>query len=157
MVCRLPGNILHAVAFQELLSPTSEKTWFGQIEQICYQYALPHPLQLLNDPPEKEHFKKIVKLKVADFWKQKYVTQIRENKLISLRYFRPEFCSLLYPHPILSTAGHTYDVNKMIVQLRLLSGRARLGSLVKHFAPGNSGLCELCHVEVEDLGHLLVP
>ena len=157
MVCRLPGNILHAVALQELLSPTSEKTWFGQIEQICYQYALPHPLQLLNDPPEKEHFKKIVKLSVADFWKQKYVAQIRENNLTSLRYFRPEFCSLLHPHPILSTAGHTYDVNKMIVQLRLLSGRARLGSLVKHFAPGNSGLCELCHVEVEDLGHLLVP
>ena len=70
MVCRLPGNILHAVAFQELLSPASDKTWFGQMERICHQYALPHPLQLLNDPPEKESFKKIVKLKIADFWKK---------------------------------------------------------------------------------------
>ena len=45
----------------------------------------------------------------------------------------------------------------MIVQLRLLSGRARLGSLVRHFSPGNNGLCELCHHEIEDVAHLLVP
>ena len=48
MVCRLPDNILHSVAHQELLSPRSKKTWFGQIEDVCYQYALPHPLQLLE-------------------------------------------------------------------------------------------------------------
>ena len=94
---------------------------------------------------------------MADFWKQKYIAQIKDKNLTSLLYFKPEYCSLLHPHPILHTAGHSYDVNKMIVQLRLLSGRARLGSLIRHFSPGNSGLCELCHEELEDLTHLLVP
>ena len=45
----------------------------------------------------------------------------------------------------------------MVVQLRLLSGRARLGSLLRHFSPANTGLCELCSLEVEDLAHFLLP
>ena len=47
----------------------------------------------------------------------------------------------------------------MVTQLRLLSGRARLGSLVRHFSPvgGNNGVCELCHGELDDRAHLLVP
>ena len=44
----------------------------------------------------------------------------------------------------------------MVVQLRLLSGRARLGSLVKHFSPANDGLCELCQEEEEDISHFLM-
>ena len=75
----------------------------------------------------------------------------------SLLYFKPEFCSLLRPHPLLYTAGNPYEVNKMIVQLRLLSGRARLGTLLCHFSPGNDGTCELCNLEVEDLSHFLFP
>ena len=157
MICRLPENILHAIARQELLSVGSAKTWFGQVEALCYRYALPHPLKLLDEPPERETFKKLAKLKVADFWKQKYVNQIKENNLTSLRFFKPEVCSLLSPHPILSTAGHSYEVNKMVTQLRLLSGRGRLGSLLRHFSPGHSGICELCHGELEDLHHHLVP
>ena len=46
----------------------------------------------------------------------------------------------------------------MVVQLRLLSEQVRLGSRVRHFAPSNSGQCELCHGgEAEDLAYLLVP
>ena len=60
-------------------------------------------------------------------------------------------------HPILTTAGSSYDINKMIVQLRLLSGRYRVGTLVKHFSPEKSGICELCNIEDEDLEHILVP
>ena len=76
---------------------------------------------------------------------------VPSNNLLS------EFMSILRPHPMLSTAGHAYDVNKMVVQLRMLSGRYRVGTLLKHFSPENSGLCELCNQEVEDLPHLLLP
>ena len=65
--------------------------------------------------------------------------------------------SVLRPHPILSTSGHAYDVNKMIVQLRMLSGRYRVGSLLRHFSAEHSGLCELCGSEAEDIVHLVVP
>ena len=45
----------------------------------------------------------------------------------------------------------------MIVQLRMLSGRYRVGSLLRHFSTEHSGLCELCGLEAEDIVHLLVP
>ena len=134
------------IAFQELLSPSSsDRMRFDQFEKLWYQYALHHPLQLFRDPPER-----------------KLSIELPCNALTSLRYFKPENCSLLlHPHPtqhlLRNAAGHAYDVNKMVVQLGLLVGRARLGWLVRHFAPANSGQCELCHGgEVDDRGHLLV-
>ena len=49
-----------------------------------------------------------------------------------------------------------YEVNKKVVQLHLLSGRVRLGSLVKHFSPANERICELCQEEEEDISHFLI-
>ena len=65
--------------------------------------------------------------------------------------------SITHPHPILKATGTAYEVNKMITQLRMLSGRYRVGSLLRHFSPTNSGICELCESEIEDLPHFLVP
>jgi len=81
----------------------------------------------------------------------------KAGELTSLKYFKPEYMSVLRPHPILTTSGHAYDNNKMIVQLRMLSGRYRVGALLRHFSAEHSGLCELCGLEVEDIVHLLVP
>ena len=83
---------------------------------------------------EKEEFKNVVKLKVADYWQQHYRALV--NDLPSLDYFKPEFCSLLKSHPILYTATNAYEVNKMVVQLRLSSGS---------------------DLELEDLQHFLLP
>ena len=76
----------------------------------------------------------------------------------SLKYFKPQFMSLLRPHPILTTVGNnSYKTNKMVIQLRILSARFRSGSLLKYFSPNNSGVCELCLLEEEDLSHILLP
>ena len=156
MICRLPENILHRIAKEALiLSDDKDKSWFGQIRSICFMYGLPNPLSLLNVPPPKENFRKILKLKIADFWQSKLRSEAR--KLKSLKYFHPDFMSITNPHPILTTAGTAYEVNKMITQLRMLSGRYRVGALLRHFSPANSGICELCQSEIEDLPHLLVP
>ena len=154
MISRLPQNILHRIAREKLLSGDS-KSWFGQILLLCNKYGIPHPLTLLDNPPKKEQFKSTIKLKIADFWQSHY--RNRSADLTSLRYFKPQFMSLLHPHPILSTAFHAYDINKMVVQLRMLSGRYRVGSLLKHFSASHNGDCELCGLELEDLSHLLVP
>ena len=66
-------------------------------------------------------FKKLLKKNIADFWQSKL--RVRSKELSSLRYFNSDFTSLFSPHPLLSTASHSYDVNKMIVQLRMVSGR----------------------------------
>ena len=158
MICRLPNNILNTIAHKLFLAMGERDTsWFGQIRSLCHQYALPHPLKLLEQKPEKDVFKSLIKAKVTDFWQMKLRARITDDNLTSLRFFKPEFMSLLRPHPMLSSAGHSYDTNKMVVQLRMLSGRYRVGSLLRHFSPSISGCCELCGLELEDIEHLLVP
>ena len=63
--------------------------WFTQIFDPYFKYALPHSLSLLEKPPPQCSFKYEVKLNIADR-------------------------SVLKPHPILPTAGHSYDSNKMV-------------------------------------------
>ena len=154
MITRLPNNILNEIAKQNLLNG-DKKSWFAQIRSLCTQYLLPHPLTLLQKPLEKAAFKSLIKLRIADFWQSKL--RERATELSSLRYFKAEFMSLLQPHPILRTVTDTYSVNKMVIQLRMLSGRYRVGTLLRHFSPSHSGICELCGLEIEDLAHLLVP
>ena len=65
--------------------------------------------------------------------------------------------SLSKPHPMWQTANTSYKVNKCVVVSRMLSGRFRCGSLLKHFYTHLSGICDLCSIEQEDLPHILVP
>ena len=159
-ICRLPGNILNILAKQMFNSMTdSDSSWFAQIRALCFKYTLPHPLQLLENPETKYAYKAALKLKITNYWQDSLRNKVRNEhyEMSSLKYFHPEFMSLLRPHPILTTAGHSYDTNKMIVQLRMLSGRYRVGSLLKHFSPQISGVCELCFIEEESLSHILIP
>ena len=119
MICRLPSNILNKIAREALLTcKDADKSWFAQIRSLCCRYGLPHPLTLLDKPLNKDDFKNLIKQKVADYWQTKLRNQAKELK--SLKYFQAEFMSLLRPHPLLSTAGCSYEINKMIVQLRMI-------------------------------------
>ena len=156
MICRLPDNILHKIA-QELLITASQtnKNWFAQIRTLCFTYNLPHPLSLLSDPPKKEQYKRLLKNNITDFWQSKLRAHCAT--LTSLKYFKPQFMSLSRPHPMWSSAVNSYQVNKCVVVARMISGRFRCGSLLRHFTPSCTGICELCGLEIEDLDHILIP
>lgn len=156
MITRLPDNILNRIAKEMLVcSPQSDKNWFAQIRDICYQYDLPHPLLLLRQPPTQQSFKTLIKAKVTDFWQQR----LREHAapLTSLRYFQPQFMTLAHPHPMWLSATDSYSVNKMVIVARMLSGRYRCGSLLQHFSSTATGICELCDSELEDIEHIILP
>jgi hypothetical protein len=143
MIARLPNNILHKLAEYSLLHlPDSSKSWFIHIKNICYQYALPHPLTLLHNPPEKETFKQTVKLKVQEFWQSKL--RQKASSLDSLLYFKPEFMTLNKPHPLWTTCGSSsYETNKACIQAKFLSGRFRTDKLLSNFSKENSKFCQL--------------
>ena len=72
MICRLPGNILNTIAKHILhTSKDNDKSWFAQIRNLCYRYALPHPLILLDTPPTKLAFKSKIKTNVVDYCQTK--------------------------------------------------------------------------------------
>ena len=160
MIARMPGNILHSISHYVLTClPDSTKSWFKQIENICFTYNLPHPLLLLKDPPDKDGFKGTVKLKITEFWQNKLRAGAAKLADSSLCYFKPEFMSLLKPHPIWTTCGaNSYETNKGCIQAKYLSGRFRTDKLLSHFSSKNSLHCQL-HPEqpvVGDLQHHLV-
>ena len=122
-------------------------------------YSLPTALSLLSTPQPKALFKKHVKSAVTNFWEMKLRGET--SKLSSLKYFKPEFYSLTTPHPIWTTAGtNPYEVEKAVVQARLLSGRYRCEKLRRHWSENKSGYCELepCYsnCKVGSIEHMLL-
>ena len=86
MISRLPGNILNTLARHFLLSPPSKTsmTWFCKITELCYQYNLPHPLTIMEQPPSKEAFKQLIKTnKLSQTQKELSLAGTRLGKLNS--------------------------------------------------------------------------
>ena len=123
MVCHQTNSILHEASEHQLVtSKHSNGSWIMQIRELCLQYSLPSPLSLLQLPPPKTKYKRLVKSHIIDFWELKF--RADAAPLDSLLYFNPNFMSLLRPHPIWTTCGsNPFEVNKAITQARMLLGR----------------------------------
>ena len=159
MLSRLQDNILHKLAKYLLTtSPDSSHSWIMNIKKLCNLYQLPHPLTMLESPPSKESFKKLMKDKVQTYWEKKLV--LESAPLDSLAFFKPQYMSLSSPHPIITTCGtNPYEINKAIIQLKFLSGRYRTDHLVSHFQPSSSPTCQLSCNQPDAIGdtkHLLL-
>ena len=157
MVCHLPEVPLHQHAKYVLTTLTSSsKSWFHQVKDLCRQYNLPHPLVLLDKPVAKESFKKLVKLKVTEYWQGALASEC--FKLSSLKAFDPLRASLQKPHPIwTSSAGNSFECCKSTILARMVSGRYRTEMLCRFWSTNKSGYClsDTCHQVVGDLEHLL--
>ena len=133
----------HARYVLPRLKPRS-KSWFLQIQNLCLQYDLPHPITFLDNPHSKITFKNLTKSKVIDYWEKQL--RAEASHLDSLQYFHPQYMSLSTSHPLFSTCNNSpYQATKAVIQSRYLSGRARVESLTKHWTPSNpEGICQLC-------------
>ena len=141
MICRLPGDPLHVYAQHILTSSSSPTSWFLQVRDLFLMYQLPHPLSLLQYPPEKLSFKKLAKAKVLDYWEDKLR---KEAALLpSLTNCKPQFMSLTSPHKIWTTAGNkSHEVAKARIQMLLLSSKYPCAMLTSHWGSENDqGLC----------------
>ena len=159
MVARLQDDPLNIHA-RNVLTETkkSAKSWFSQIRDTSLQYRLPHPLTILENPPSKETYKRMVKSHILDFWENKFRGEA--SFLPSLEYCNPSFMSLASPHPIWTTAGgNPHEVAKSIQQARFLSGRYRTEYLSRHWTDNAMGFClanEQCESTAEDVRHILL-
>ena len=142
MICRLKGNVLHSIGRIMLTDcKPAAKSWFQDIRNICVQYALPHPLDLLNNPPPKLHFKKLCKEQVHLYWREKLTSM---SDIPSLKFLITPFLSLLKPHPIwTSLDGNPYQAKAAKVQALFLSGRYRTERLCRFWSSNSNGYCLL--------------
>ena len=117
------GNILFKHGWNVLTATSPcNHSWFCEMRELSQQYSLPDPLTILASPPLKQQFKSSVKLKILEWWQEKFREEA--NLLPSLVYFKPNFMSLARPHPIWMSSGCSpYEVKKATVQARMLSGK----------------------------------
>ena len=141
MICHLPADPLHQHA-RYILTVYSAGSWFHQIRDVCIQYKLPHPLSLLSDPVPKLRFKKLVKLKVTEYWQHRLATECNSPDMSSLQHFNPYKASLLHPHPMwTSSAGSCYETAKSTVLARMVSGRYRTEMMCRFWSTNRGGFC----------------
>ena len=129
MITRLPTNILHATASTILSSdPDSSKSWFvSNIRRLCSQYSLPSPLQLLQNPPSKNNYKKLIKSKILDYWETLLRAEAAPKP--SLIHFKPSFMSLSSPHPMFTTCdSNPFETNKSTAKQLSYQGVLKLTS-----------------------------
>ena len=101
-------------------------------------------LALLASPLSKETFKSLVKSRVTDFWEKRLRSDSSTKS--SLAYFKPQYMSLKKPHPIwTSCPPNPYEINKAIIQARLVSGKNRCDWTTRHWSATNKeGFYILC-------------
>ena len=160
MICHLPNDPLnhHASYALTTLSPSSH-SWFHQVRDLCLKYSLPHPLVLLEKPVHKTKLKKLIKLKVTEYWHMVLASECSSPSLSSLRYFDPYKASLQCPHPLwTSTAGNSFECSKSTILARMISGRYRTEMLCRFWSDNRHGYClaPTCHQVSGDLEHLLI-
>ena len=158
MICRLPGDPLHAHAHYVLsCSPRSARSWFHQIRDICLKYSLPHPLSLLQFPPTRTGFKELVKEHVLGFWENKL--RAETFNLPSLAFFDSTRLSLCQPSLLWLAAGsNSFESVKSLIIGKMTSGRYRSDHHCRHWTPSNrNGYClaPTCTGIVGDLVHML--
>ena len=99
MICHLDGNILNKHAKYVLTScKDASKSWFLRIRDLCVMYNLPHPLQLLEEPPTKEQFRIVSRARVYEYWHTWCCSEVAS--LSSLIHLRPLCLPLTRPHPL---------------------------------------------------------
>ena len=143
MICHLPENILFKIAEASLLTAApSHRSWFTMLRNLCSQYGLPHPLQLLHSPMPPKTFKSLSRSKVHDYW---HVALSHTcNTLPSLQLLRPEFISLQKCHPIWSSLdGNPYQTKAAVIQALFLTGRYRNERLCRFWTTNRMGFCLL--------------
>jgi hypothetical protein len=159
MLARQEDTILQTHGKHVLTSARSTaSSWFQKVRDNCLIYQLPHPLAILDQPLSKQKFNRLVKARVTDHWEVKL--RSKAAALTSAPYFKPQFMSLIRPHPIWSSCGsNPFECHKAVITTRMLSGRYLTDKLQRHWTHNKAGTCLLpdCFPGSEgSLEHLLL-
>ena len=112
MIIDTKDSILHQHGLNVLTTNPSTRSWFHQIRNLCLLYQLPHPLTLLQGSHTRLSFRVLAKKHVLNYWEKKLRGEA--VSLTSLKYFKPDFMSLMKPHPMFSSAGSSpYEITKL--------------------------------------------
>ena len=151
-----PESIEKQVAYRQLsIKGHKSNSWFVAIREICFKYELIHPLELLQDPPGKETWKRTVNKQVNGYWSDR----IRSNALLysSLHYLQVADYQYGKRHPVLQTIGNAREIPRIAIKLKLVTGMYILQTNRAAFNQNQiKSTCLLCNTEDETMEHFLL-
>jgi hypothetical protein len=136
------------IAYRQLaIKSNDSKSWFIKIVQITQIYDLPSPYDLMETPPNKRKWKKIVTDSVNLYWSLKLKDEV--DSKTTLKYLNVDDVMIDITHNIWYSGGaEPYAVNRSCVKAKLACGTYTLqkdrSKFSKHSA---SPTCQLCKSE----------
>ena len=136
------------------MSNSNSTTWSNHIRILCQKYALPNPLELLeNSAWAKADWKSLITTKVTIF----HESTMRRMPNSKLTYLNVQLLGLSgRPHPALLNILNTQDAKKLRHHLKFLTGDFLTGERLAIDQPNLDPACKLCSAPVESIEHVLV-
>ena len=153
-------SILKNQVFREIIprqlavKTTDSSSWVVKTQEILRLYDLPSILELLENPPPDQPWKKSVKTAIHKFWKQKLEDETVQKS--TLKYLSPIFNQGISHNVWKLCTDSPSEVKKAIVKVKLMTNTYNLQSNKTTFNQISSPECLLCHTGDEDVPHFLI-
>jgi hypothetical protein len=156
-ICRTTNSIEREIAESQLgMKSINDNSWFSKRKQILAIYELPSSHNILDLPPTKHAWKKMVNKAVDEYW----IEQIKKMSTYfkSLGYLNASNYSNGKAHAALaSVQTSARDIASLPVKLRLMTGTYYLQSNKAIFNQNRiDPTCLVCQMEPETLEHFLL-
>ena len=138
---------------QLVIKDIDSASWMQKVRRLLWKYDLPSVFTLLQNPPEKERWKRMVKSAITAYWSNKIVKEAETKS--TLKYLNKTH----HPdkiHPVWDTAqNNDFDIKRAQVKARLLVGRYTLKTDLTKYRKEDP-TCLLCKQAEEDIKHFLL-
>ncbi|VDI18845.1 Hypothetical predicted protein [Mytilus galloprovincialis] len=156
-IIRNDESVEKDIAIRQLaMKSISSGSWFPKVAEIADQYNLPSPHDLIDNPPIKETWNKLVNQTISSHFILT-LQQESENKS-TLKYLNLSDTVPGKPHNIWTSCGN----EPFAIIMAHLKAKIAVGTIVlqsskaKHSKSEVSPICQLCHIETEDMIHFLI-
>ena len=151
------SSIEKEIARRQLsIKNNNSKSWFMEIKKLLLKYDLEDPIILLENPVNKEEWKRTVNKAINFKWK----IQLLETKKLykNLQYLNVGNPYYIGIHNLLRiNCKSARDVNRIPVKLKLITGTYLLqtskAAIKKN---GNDGICLICSKDDETAEHFIL-
>ena len=156
-ICRTSNSIEREITERQLgMKAINDNSWFSNLKQILAIYELPSSHNILDLPPTKNAWKKMINKAVNEYW----IDHIKKMSTYfkSLDYLNASNYSNGKAHAALaSVQPSARDIARLHVKLRLMTGTYYLQSNKAAFNQSRiDPTCLVCQMESEILEHFLL-
>ena len=135
------------------MKDSGSSSWAVYIKRLLQKYHLPSIASLLEHPPKKDTWKKMVKEEVNKTWTKQLQEESKAKS--SLQYLKIEACSTSKIHIVWQDLQSPLDVRKATVKAQLLVQRYPLATN-RTAGAKRAEICPLCTEEPETVTHFLL-